>query len=121
MKGDNMTDKQKTYIREYYREYRQTHRAKINNRQKMANRMKSNPDKARRIEEAKAYYRAEFPPIDGIVMNDSRNRFDIYYNRGEKRCVTECYFEVSEDCKIHYTAICDLMKEEDEHGTDYGS
>lgn len=107
-----MTDKQKTYIREYYREYRQTHRAKINNRQKLKNREKYNPEKARLIEDAKVYYRAEFPPIDGVVMNDSRTRLDIYYNRGKKRFVTECYFEASEDCKIHYTAICDLMKED---------
>lgn len=106
-----MTDKQKTYIREYYREYRQTHRAKINNRQKLKNREKYNPEKARLIEDAKEYYRMEFPPIDGVIIDKDKHRFEIYYNRGKHRFVTERWFEDAENCAIHYTAVCDLMKE----------
>ena len=106
--------------REYFREYIKKNREKHNAHQRQYMRNRTNPEKARRIEDAKAYYRAEFPPIDGVIMNDSRNRFEIYYSRGEKRFMTECYFEASEDCKIHYMAICDLMKE-DRDGTDYGS
>jgi hypothetical protein len=105
-----MTEKQKTYIREYYREYRQTHRAKINNRQKLANRMKSNPDKARRIEEAKAYYRAEFPPIDGVIINDDKSWLEIYYSRAGKRYSSEIWFESPDDCAIHHIAIRDLLR-----------
>lgn len=107
-----MTDKQKTYIREYYREYRQTHRAKINNRQKLKNREKYNPEKARLVEEAKVYYRAEFPPIDGVILDSNKLRFEIYYSRGEKRFVAERYFGSVDDCVIHYTAVCDLMKDD---------
>ena len=106
-----MTDAQRRYIREYYREYRERNRAKVNARQKLANRMRRDPLRAGMIEGVKARYRADFPPIDGVIMDDNRTRLEIYYNRDGKRFVTERWFETSEDRKIHYTAICDLMKE----------
>lgn len=106
-----MTDKQRKYIREYYREYRKHHRAKINARQNLAQRMKNNPDKARRIEDIKTYYRADFPPIDGVIMDANKTRLEIYYNRDGYRYVTERWFEDAGDCAVHYTAVCDLMKE----------
>ena len=106
-----MTEAQRKYIREYYREYRKHHRAEVNNRQKLANRMRSNPDKARRIEEAKAYYREDLPLVDGVIMDADKLRLEIYYDRDGGRYVTEQWFETAEDCKVSYTAICDLMRE----------
>lgn len=106
-----MTESQRKYMREYYHEYRKHHRAEINNRQKLASRMKNNSDKARRIEEVKAYYRADLPPVDGVIMDANKTRLEIYYNQDGYRRVTERWFEDSADCAVHYTAICDLMKE----------
>ena len=106
-----MTEAQRTYIREYYREYRKRHRAKINARQKLAIRMKTNPERAELIEEAKTYYRGAFPPIDGVIINDDKSRLKIFYSRDGKRYSSEIWFESPDDCAIHHIAIRDLMKE----------
>lgn len=107
--------------REYFREYIKKNREKHNAYQREYIRRKKDPGKARRIEEAKAYYRAELPPIDGVVMSDNRTHMELYYERDGHRFVMEHWFDSAEECAICYTAACDLMKEDEEHGTDYGS